>query len=231
MSDDTRLNEWFVPKFGPLKFRVFIGLMFLPYTGMCVSFTILGSMLAPTISWDRVAAISIIYGLALGISAHAADSLGSKRKPWGVYFNSKDLWKMVALGLIVAYSIAAYYIIFYVPNLLAVGVLEGFFVFGYNLELFRGRLHTDGCFIYSWGILPVFAGYIMQTNILGPIPLLLSALTAMISYVHIKISRQYKELRRQTVDYRSKKLEIYLKIISFGTIAIAAIAIWIRATL
>ena len=231
MSDDTRLNEWFVPKFGPLKFRVFIGLMFLPYTGMCVSFTILGSMLAPTITWDRVAAVSLIYGLALGISAHAADNLGSKKKPWGMYFNSKGLWMMVALGLIVAYSIAAYYIIYYVPNLLAVGVLEGFFVFAYNLELFRGRLHTDGCFIFSWGILPVFAGYIMQTNTFGPIPLLFSTLTAIISYVHIKISRRYKELRRQTVDYRSKKLEIYLKIISFGTIAIAAIAIWVRATL
>ena len=31
----TRMNEWFVPKFGPTRFRVFVGLLFLPYTGMC----------------------------------------------------------------------------------------------------------------------------------------------------------------------------------------------------
>ena len=231
MSEDTRLNEWFVPKFGPVKFRVFIGLMFLPYTGMCISFTILGSMLAPTISWDRVAAISLIYGLALGISAHAADNLGSRKKPWGMYFNSKELWIMVLLGLLAAYSIAAYYIIYYVPNLLFFGIIEGFFVFAYNFELFRGTLHTNACFICSWGILPVFAGYIMQTNTLEFLPLLLSVLTATVSYVHIKKSRQYKELRRQAVDHESKRLEMYLKMISFGTIAIGAIAIWIRATL
>jgi len=76
MNEDSRLNEWFVPKFGSLRFRVFVGLLFLPYTGMCVSFALIGSMLSASIMWDRVAAITLIYGLALGISAHAADGLG-----------------------------------------------------------------------------------------------------------------------------------------------------------
>ena len=53
------MNEWFVPKFGPVRFRVFVGLLFLPYTGMCVSFAIIGSMLAGEIAWDRVGAIVI----------------------------------------------------------------------------------------------------------------------------------------------------------------------------
>src|SRR5919204_5847711 len=75
LNKDTRINEWFVPKFGPIKFRVFIGLLFLPYTGMCVSFVIIGSMLADEIAWDRVGAITLIYILALGISAHIADNL------------------------------------------------------------------------------------------------------------------------------------------------------------
>ena len=80
---DTRLNEWFVPKFGSLRFRALIGMLFLPYTGMCVSFTIIGSILAEMVYWDRVLAISIIYSLALGVGAHALDAIGSKRKPWG----------------------------------------------------------------------------------------------------------------------------------------------------
>jgi hypothetical protein len=29
---NDRTAEWFVPQFGPVKFRAFIGLLFLPYT-------------------------------------------------------------------------------------------------------------------------------------------------------------------------------------------------------
>jgi hypothetical protein len=188
-------------------------------------------MLAPAILWDRVAALSLIYGLALGISAHVADNLGSKKKPWGEYFNSKDLWVMILLGLIAAYSIAAYYIIYYVPNLLVIAVLEGFFVFGYNFELFRGILHNNVCFIFSWGALPVLAGYIMQTNAIGIIPIILSTVAAAISFVHIKISRQYKELRKQSAEQSSKRLELYLKVLSLGTIAVGFIAMLIRPSL
>ena len=87
--NSIRINEWFVPRFGPLKFRAFIGMLFLPYTGMCISFTIIGSMLSESILWDRVLSIFIIYFLALGVSAHAADNLGSKKiKPWGNFFTT-----------------------------------------------------------------------------------------------------------------------------------------------
>ena len=114
MSKDTRLNEWFVPKFGPLKFRVFIGLLFLPYTGMCISFTIMGSMLAHDIIWDRVGAVALIYTLALGISAHSADSIGSRKvKPWGEYFNKKQLWLLTISSLTLAYAVGIYYMILY----------------------------------------------------------------------------------------------------------------------
>ena len=100
MNEDARLKEWFVPKFGPLKFRIFVGLLFLPYTGMCVSYTIIGSMLSHDLHWDRVAAIVVIYTLALGVSAHATDSLGSKRiKPWGTYFKKRDLALLMVVSL------------------------------------------------------------------------------------------------------------------------------------
>ena len=38
------MSEWFVPKFGPEKFRLCVGILFLPYTGMVVSFAIWGSL-------------------------------------------------------------------------------------------------------------------------------------------------------------------------------------------
>ena len=39
---------------GPLNVRLLIGLLFLPYTGMVPSYTIIGAMLAERIHWDRV---------------------------------------------------------------------------------------------------------------------------------------------------------------------------------
>jgi hypothetical protein len=230
MNEDTRLNEWFVPKFGPLRFRVFIGLLFLPYTGMCISFTIIGSMLSSSIVWERTGAIAVIYALALGVSAHTADSIGSKKaKPWGNYFNKMQLWLLITSSLVAAYSIGIYYMIIYVPLLWIVAILEGFFVFAYNFELFKGYFHNDFWFAVSWGVLPVMAGFIMQTNSVGVIPLAVSVIAGIISYIEIKISRPYKELKKITYDeYRIKSLETCLKIISLGTIAFATISIIYR---
>lgn len=230
MNEDTRLNEWFVPKFGPLRFRVFIGLLFLPYTGMCISFTIIGSMLSSSIVWERTGAIAVIYALALGVSAHTADSIGSKKaKPWGNYFSKMQLWLLITSSLVAAYSIGIYYMIIYVPLLWIVAILEGFFVFAYNFELFKGYFHNDFWFAVSWGVLPVMAGFIMQTNSIGVIPLAVSVIAGIISYIEIKISRPYKELKKITYDeYRIKSLETCLKIISLGTIAFATISIIYR---
>jgi hypothetical protein len=87
-----RRNEWFVPSRGPLNVRVLIGLLFLPYTGMVLAYTIIGAMLAERIHWDRVGALAAIYFLALGIGAHALDAVGSKNvKPWGTLFSDESL--------------------------------------------------------------------------------------------------------------------------------------------
>lgn len=234
MNEDTRLNEWFVPKFGPLRFRIFIGLLFIPYTGMSISFTIMGSMLSPNILWDRIGALSLIYALALGVSAHAADSLGSRKvKPWGEYFNKKQLWLLIISGLMAAYSVGIYYMVLYVPLLWIVAILEGFFVFTYNFELFNGYFHNDLWFSISWGILPALAGFIMQTNSIGIMPLALSVIAGIISYVEINISRPYKELKKRVVhdEYRVKRLETYLKTISLGTIVFATISVVCRLLL
>src|ERR1700758_127875 len=53
-----RTAEWFVLKFGPPRFRVFVGLLFLPYTAMVLAYAVIGAMLAPGIDWNRVGARS-----------------------------------------------------------------------------------------------------------------------------------------------------------------------------
>src|SRR5512147_1964383 len=145
----SRMSEWFVPRFGSRRFRTFVGLLFLPYTGMVLSFSLIGSLLAEHVAYERVLAIVAIYFFGLGISAHALDALGSKGpKPWGAVFTKPQLWSMAVAALVCAYGIAAYYMILYVPLLWAIAILEGFFVFAYNLEWFDGRFHTDWWFAF-----------------------------------------------------------------------------------
>jgi hypothetical protein len=224
------MTEWFVPRFGPLKFRVLIGLLFLPYTGMVLAYTIIGSMLAEQIHWDRVGAILVIYFLAVGIAAHALDAVGSKGvKPWGTVFSDRSLWILAILSVLAAYAIGIYYMVFYTPLLWLIAIPEGFFLLAYNLEWFKGRFHTDGWFAFSWGSLPVLAGYVLQTNQMSIPVLPVAASMGLLSLVEIKASRPYKEMKRGLVDAgkrsesdQIKHLESILKSISLGVIMLGA---------
>lgn len=220
---ETRLNEWFVPKFGPMRFRIFVGLLFLPYTGMCVSFTIVGSMLSSEVAWDRLGAIALIYTLALGISAHVADGLGSKRtKPWGSYFSKMQLVAIMAASLIAAYTIGLYYIVFFAPLLAIIAILEGFFLFTYNYEMWGGIFHNDFWFAVSWGSLPVLAGYVIQSNSISILAVMTAILTGFVAYVEIRMSRPYKNLKKSNNNSAlTRRLETSLKVISVSTITFA----------
>ncbi len=232
-ANETRINEWFVPRRGPLRFRIFVGLLFLPYTGMCVAFTVIGSLLAEELLLDRLAAIALIYALALGVSAHAADTLGSKKtKPWGDYFSKNQLLALMVASLAASYGIGIYYIVVHVPLLAAIAILEGFFLVAYNFEILGGRFHNDFWFAVSWGALPTLAGYIMQTNALDALPVIVAGVAGAASFAEIRMSRPYKELKRKGQSSpRVRRLENGLKMLSLGTIAFALILLAIRIIL
>jgi hypothetical protein len=221
----SRISEWFVPRFGPLRFRIFVGLLFLPYTGMVLSFAVIGSLLAERVTYERVLAIVIIYFFGLGISAHALDALGSKgAKPWGAVFTRRQLWLIAILALAVAYGVAIYYMLRYVPVLWAIAIIEGFFVFAYNLEWFSGRFHTDAWFAVSWGALPVLAGFVMQTNTISISALIVALSMALAATIEIKASRPYKELKRRGSQLSREeqvlreRYETLLKCVSLGVL-------------
>jgi hypothetical protein len=235
-EDGARLNEWFVPGFGPLRFRVAIGLLFLPYTGMVLAFALIGSMLARTIHWDRVAAIVAIYFLALGIAAHALDAVGSRGpKPWGAVFSRRQLYLVAAVSIVLAYAIGIFYMLRDAPMLWWIALAEGFFLLAYNLEWFRGRFHTDGWFALSWGGLPVLAGYVLQTNTLSWAAVLIAAAAALLGLVEIKASRPYKILKRAAANEPpsatervcQQQFESVLKALSIGVILLGiGLATW-----
>ncbi|MGH9998291.1 MAG: hypothetical protein ACRD90_00290 [Nitrosopumilaceae archaeon] len=213
-----RTSEWFVPRFGSKNFRIGVGILFLPYTGMVVSFAAWGSF-AVNFSLERLVAICILYFLALGISAHYLDSLGSKTKPWGV-LPKKYIWTVSLLSLGGAFVIGIYYAFLDSPLLFPIGIAESFFLFAYNLELFKGKFHNNTTFVISWGILPVLAGSAIQANTITIETLLMSGLAGVLSYILIKTSRKYKDLKKQSMDCSEiYKKEMILKIISVGVIA------------
>ena len=220
----TRGSEWFVPKFGPLRFRTFIGLLFLPYTGMVLSFSIIGSLLAARVSYDRVLAIVLIYFFGLGIAAHALDALGSKGiKPWGTVFTKTQLWvvALVSLCLRLRYCHLLYGPICSPPFCrrhsgrvfclcLQPRVVWRQVPYGSVVCLFLGRpcrsLQAISC---------------RQTDF-HVSALILALSMALFSLVEIKASRPYKELKRRRSDLNAEEQELLqryetlLKCISLG---------------
>ncbi len=224
-----RYSEWFVPKFGPRSFRLFCGILFLPYTGMVVSFAAWGSF-ATSFSIERLGAVCVLYFLALGVSAHCLDALGSKSKPWGILPKRKIL--LVSLSsLLVACAIGLYYAFLDSPLLFPIGIAETFFLFSYNLELFKGKFHNNTVFVISWGILPVFAGSAIQTNTISFEALILAGIAATLSFTLIKTSRKYKRyMQGSQENTNTPREEIILKVLSVGVIAATLAYLVLRYT-
>lgn len=215
MSDRT--SEWFVPKFGPKGFRKSIGILYLPYTAIVTCFAALGAITGP-LEIERIIAISVIYLLALGISAHLLDAVGGKTKPWG-NLPKRKLWAVALGALGIAFAIGIYYAFLDSPLLFPIGIIEGFFLFAYNLELFGGKFHNKKATIISWGVLPVFAGSAIQTNSISIETLVISAIAALVTFVLITNSRPYKILKQTNGDPKEiKKREVVLKLLSLGVI-------------
>lgn len=218
-DDPTRGNEWYVPKFGPRRFRLFIGMTFIPYTLMNVSYVVIGSMLTPSgVHWDRVVVIAVVYLLSVGVSAHALDAL-APNKPWGAFLTKRQLEALAAFALAPALVLGIYYALSFAPWLLVVGSAELFFLLSYNLELFKGRFHTETWFAFSWGFLPVVAGYVLQTDSLSPLALVGAVLGFTTAYVEINASKPYKVLRRQPRDPLSAESELRFERILKGVVA------------
>jgi len=222
-----RTSEWFVPKFGSRNFRIGIGILFLPYTSIVTCFAAWGSLSGP-LEIERLIAVCVIYFFAVGISAHFLDAVGGKTKPWGM-LPKKKLTTIALISLGVVFTIGLYYGFLDSPLLIPIGIIEGFFLFAYNLELFGGKFHNNPSTIFSWGILPVFAGSAIQTNSITLEAIIFSAIAAMITYALIITSRKYKYLCQSNGDeLLIRKKENLLKIITFGVIGITTALILVR---
>ncbi|MCV0411765.1 hypothetical protein [Nitrosarchaeum sp.] len=208
-----RTSEWFVPKIGPKNFRIGIGMLFLPYTAIVTCFALWGSLVTD-FTLDRIVSIGIIYFLAVGVAAHFLDAVCGKTKPWGP-LPKRKITSIAISSLVIVFTIGLYYAFLDSPLLFPIGIIEGFFLFAYNLELFGGKFHNNISTIISWGILPVFAGSAIQSNSISIETIILSCISAGVTYVLITTSRKYKELKKDEIEIsKIKNKENVLKIIT-----------------
>ena len=215
-GESTRETEWYVPRFGPRRFRRLVGMTFYPYTAMNVSYAVIGSLVSPAlVNWERVGAIAAVYLIAVGISAHALDAMGPNR-PWGRFMSDRQLLTMAISSLTIATGLGLYYAVTAAPLLLLVGFPELFFLLAYNLELFGGLFHSRGWFCLSWGLLPVAAGYVIQTDTFGLQMIPAGAFALVSAYAEITTSKAYKGTRRDPLMAHaglSRRYERRLKLI------------------
>jgi hypothetical protein len=128
-----------------------------PYTLWHLSYVAIGAAVMPPLVLWRLGGTLLAFFLAVGIGAHALDELHGR--PLGTGINSTLLWLTAVVSITAAMAMG-----------LAVGgwkllpfvVIGGVLVYGYNLELFGGRLHSDLWFGLAWGAFPVLVGAYAQ---------------------------------------------------------------------
>ena len=167
-----------------------------PYTAWHLSYVVIGASLAPTVSVVRLIATLLAFFLAVGVAAHALDEL--RGRPLQTAIPAGVLWTAAAVGLVgaVALGIAGVFVIG--PWLLPFIAMGVFFVFAYNLELLRGRLHGDFWFALSWGAFPVLTAYFAQTGRLSLAALAAAVAGYALSYAQRMLSTPARLLRRRS---------------------------------
>ncbi len=176
-----------------------------PYTVWHLSYVVLGAAMAPTIDPTALGISVLAFFLAVGLAAHALDEL--QGRPLGTLISDRTLWAVAVVGLSGACTLGIMGVFFRgaVNWPLAVAIPVGAaLVVGYNLELFRGRLHTDGVFAWGWGGFPVAVGFVAQSPDMSW-ALLGAAVAATLagvgtSYAQRRLSTPARELRRRSAD-------------------------------
>ncbi|MDP8955518.1 MAG: hypothetical protein M3N24_00955, partial [Actinomycetota bacterium] len=125
-------------------------------------------------------------------------------RPLQTKISNRVLWAIaivalagaVALGVIGAFEVSLW--------LLAFVAFGGFIVVAYNLELFRGLLHSDLWFALAWGAFPAVTAYFAQTATVRLEAVLVSAACLFLSAAQRRLSTPVRELRRRVVSVEGR---------------------------
>jgi hypothetical protein len=128
-----------------------------PYTLWHLSYVAIGAAVMPHLSLYRLAGTLVAFFLAVGIGAHALDELHGRPLGTGIGTGVLTVTAVAAITAAMALGLADGG-----WRLLPFVIAGGLLVYGYNLELFGGLLHSDLWFAAAWGAFPVLVGAYAQ---------------------------------------------------------------------
>jgi hypothetical protein len=128
-----------------------------PYTLWHLSYVAIGAAVMPPLVLWRLVGTLVAFFLAVGIGAHALDELHGRPLGTGISTTLLIVTAVVAItaAMVLGLVEGGWKLL---PFVIAGGVL----VYGYNLELFGGVLHSDVWFAVAWGAFPVLVGAYTQ---------------------------------------------------------------------
>jgi len=179
----------------PGGWRDYVTLLHLPYTAWHLSYVVIGGCLAPIVAWGRLGATVTAFALAVGIGAHALDEL--RGRPLRTSIPDRVLVALAAISIAAACAIGVAGAIAFRAWLALLVPLGVFLVLAYNLELLRGRLHTDLWFGLAWGGFPVVCGYAAVSGELAPVTFLAAAFAVLLSLAQRVLSSHVRHVRRR----------------------------------
>jgi hypothetical protein len=128
-----------------------------PYTLWHLSYVAIGAAVMPPLVLWRLVGTLVAFFLAVGIGAHALDELHGR--PLGTGISTTLL---IATAVVAITGAMALGLVYGGWKLLPFVIAGGVLVYGYNLELFGGALHSDIWFGVAWGAFPVLVGAYAQ---------------------------------------------------------------------
>jgi heme O synthase-like polyprenyltransferase len=224
--------------------RDYVTLLHPPYTAWHLSYVVIGGCLAPVVSWDRLGAVVVAFALAVGVGAHALDELNGR--PLRTKIPDQVLVTLAGVSIAGAAAIGvAGAIVFeaWLALLIPIGL---FLVLAYNLELARGRFHSDIWFGLAWGGFPALNGYAAVAGNVRAVTVLAVAFAVLLSLAQRALSKHVRYVRRQVVAVRGEleladagtepldaarltaTAETGLRLLSLATVVLAATLIAFR---
>ena len=154
------------------------------------------------VAWGRLGAAVAAFALAVGIGAHALDELRGRplrtqiRDPVLIALAVGSIASACAIGIVGAATFRPW-----LALLVPVGL---FLVLAYNLELARGRFHTDLWFGLAWGGFPVVCGYAAVAGEIRVAAILAAAFAVLLSLAQRALSSHVRHVRRRVVAVRGE---------------------------
>jgi hypothetical protein len=177
--------------------RDYMTLLHPPYTAWHLSYVVIGGCLAPVVAWERLGAAVVAFALAVGVGAHALDELNGR--PLRTRIPDRVLVVLAGVSIAGACAIGvAGAVIFeaWLALLIPVGL---FLVLAYNLELAKGRFHSDVWFGLAWGGFPVLNGYAAVAGNVRVVTMLAAAFAVLLSLAQRVLSSHVRYMRRRVI--------------------------------